>query len=399
MRIGVITPMLNAEKTIERAINSVKNQSITLLTVYEIVHYIFNDASDDKSQDIVSNIKKPYGYTIWINNSNEKKGQSFARNNLMKSAISDNCDYIAFLDADDEWKEFHLESCISQLNENDIIYSLPEFINDKKEILTTNIPIPKVFIGKYLEYGNFIWISSVVAKAKCFIQNEFDSELDSLEDYDMWYRLWKQGYKFIQNKESTINYYVNLNTEASKASLKVPLFRSKHGLKKDQKLNLHLACGEDYQEGYINVDLYPTEKAKIDAQFDVSKIPFDDNTVDTIRALHIIEHFSFTEGQKVLNEWYRVLKPGGKLILETPDLLATCQRFVNSDEQFRITLYRHLFAYPDLPGQIHKFLFTETQLRCQLGWAGFKDIKRINPMSNYVMPQTVDLFLATECVK
>jgi ubiquinone/menaquinone biosynthesis C-methylase UbiE len=116
-------------------------------------------------------------------------------------------------------------------------------------------------------------------------------------------------------------------------------------------------------------------------------------------ALHIIEHFSFSEGQKVLNEWYRVLKPGGKLILETPDLLATCQRFVNSDEQFRITLYGHLFAYPDLPGQIHKFLFTETQLRCQLGWAGFKNVERVQPMSKYVHNTTVDLFLAVIATK
>ena len=97
-------------------------------------------------------------------------------------------------------------------------------------------------------------------------------------------------------------------------------------------IKLHLACGLDYQPGYVNVDLYPQENAKVDAVFDVKKIPYDDNTVDEIRALHIIEHFDWFEGQEVLKEWYRVLKPGGKLIIETPDFLASCVAFVNGSK-------------------------------------------------------------------
>jgi SAM-dependent methyltransferase len=222
--------------------------------------------------------------------------------------------------------------------------------------------------------------------------------LDSIEDWDMWYRLHKFGLSFKCTDIRTFKYFVGNDTSASKSGKKLEILRSKHDFKM-KGLNLNLACGGDYQPDYINVDLYPTDPSKIDAQFDVKDIPYEDNTIDTIRAMHIIEHFSFKESQKVLQEWCRVLKPGGKLIIETPDFLTTCKRFVESDEGFRVTLYGHIFSTPDIPGMIHKFLFTETQLRCQLNWAGFKNITRVKPTSSYVHPEIVDLFLAMEAEK
>jgi hypothetical protein len=165
-------------------------------------------------------------------------------------------------------------------------------------------------------------------------------------------------------------------------------------------LKLHLACGFDYLEGYVNVDLYPQPGARVDASFDVKKLPYADNTVDEVRALHIIEHFDFFEGQEVLKEWCRVLKPGGKLILETPDFLESCRAFVNGTEDDRIYLYGHFFAQAWIPGQIHKFLFTESQLKTQLAWAGFDRVNRIAPMSNYLKNYSSEkIFLAVEAYK
>ncbi len=163
-------------------------------------------------------------------------------------------------------------------------------------------------------------------------------------------------------------------------------------------IKLNLACGLDYQEGYINSDLYPSPSAKIDAQLDVSKLPYEDNSVDEIRALHIIEHFDFHEAVRVLLEWNRVLKPNGKLIIETPDFLESCKKFVN-DPLMRIDLYGQFFAQPWIPGLIHKFLFTEEQLINHLSWSKFRDFKRIEPVSNYIRPYNKDLFLAMEAYK
>jgi predicted SAM-dependent methyltransferase len=170
------------------------------------------------------------------------------------------------------------------------------------------------------------------------------------------------------------------------------------------KLKLHLACGHDYDEDYINVDLYAPEDAKCDIRFDVQKLPYADNSIDEIKAFHIIEHFHFFEIKDVLNEWFRVLKPGGKLYLETPDFLETCRSFVEGSpsmhiEDWRVLLYGHFFAHAWVPGQTHKFLFTETQLRTNLGWAGFKHVERVRPASKYVMNETAHLFLTVEAFK
>jgi FkbM family methyltransferase len=53
-----------------------------------------------------------------------------------------------------------------------------------------------------------------------------------------------------------------------------------------------------------------------------------------------------------------------------------------------------------MPGQAHKFLFTESQLKTQLGWAGFDRVNRITPMSNYLkIYPNEKLFLAVEAYK
>jgi predicted SAM-dependent methyltransferase len=45
-------------------------------------------------------------------------------------------------------------------------------------------------------------------------------------------------------------------------------------------------------------------------------------------ALHLIEHFYLWEADDVLQEWRRLLKPGGRLILELPNLEAACRNYL-----------------------------------------------------------------------
>jgi SAM-dependent methyltransferase len=106
--------------------------------------------------------------------------------------------------------------------------------------------------------------------------------------------------------------------------------------------------------------------------------------VTEIRAYHLFEHFDFHKGQEVLLEWYRALKPGGRLHLETPDAFETCKLFASTNsEELRIRLYGHLFAFPWEDRNVHKFLFTEQQLTWQLLKAGFRNIRRLPPDSTY----------------
>lgn len=83
-------------------------------------------------------------------------------------------------------------------------------------------------------------------------------------------------------------------------------------------IKLNLGCGKSYLPGWINVDV--SEAYKVDKCADLRNLPFPDNYADEVMAIHVIEHFYRWEVDDLLKEWLRVLKPGGKLILECPDL-------------------------------------------------------------------------------
>ena len=400
-KVAVITPVYNDIEHIFHAINAVKSQ-----TLGNVMHFIYDDCSNDGIEEALNEFLKTNNSIVYMRGS-ENKGQSYGRNAAIETALSYGCDYIAFLDSDDFWQPNHLQKSIETLDQQayDVVYSTPEFCDENGNIVfPVGIPIPNVFIGKQLRHNNFIWISSVVCKSKCLQNERFDGRLNSVEDWDMWLRLFNRGFTFHKSPDTTVRYLVRNNSEASKGASKMELFWQKH--QQLPKLKLHLACGHDYNEDYINIDLYAPDDAKCDVRFDVQKLPYADNSVDEIKAFHIIEHFHFFEIKEVLNEWYRVLKPGGRLYLETPDFLETCRSFVDGNpesgydiEQWRIVLYGHFFAHAWVPGQTHKFLFTETQLRVNLGWAGFKTVNRLPPASKYVMNSTYKLFLTVEAFK
>jgi len=52
-------------------------------------------------------------------------------------------------------------------------------------------------------------------------------------------------------------------------------------------------------------------------RMDGIRLPFDDESFDVVTSWHVIEHVENV--QQTLNEWYRVVRPGGVMVLETPD--------------------------------------------------------------------------------
>lgn len=87
-------------------------------------------------------------------------------------------------------------------------------------------------------------------------------------------------------------------------------------------LKLHLGCGKNYFEGWVNIDnnTYGNLK-KLDLNYDIRKgLPYSDKSVSFIYSQHFIEHFSLQEGYNLLKECKRVLKPEGVLRIATPDL-------------------------------------------------------------------------------
>ncbi|MEJ0005343.1 MAG: methyltransferase domain-containing protein [Steroidobacteraceae bacterium] len=82
---------------------------------------------------------------------------------------------------------------------------------------------------------------------------------------------------------------------------------------------LHLGCGFVELDGWLNTDLLPRRSwvAYCNA---AGKFPFPDGSFDYILTEHMIEHVDFDAGLQMLSECKRVLKPGGRIRISTPDL-------------------------------------------------------------------------------
>lgn len=83
-------------------------------------------------------------------------------------------------------------------------------------------------------------------------------------------------------------------------------------------IHLNLGSGLRPLEGYINID--NRKEVNPDIVCDVTEgLPYDDNSVDSIRAHDFLEHIPTEKTIQVINEIWRVLKPGGTFASLTPD--------------------------------------------------------------------------------
>lgn len=93
-------------------------------------------------------------------------------------------------------------------------------------------------------------------------------------------------------------------------------------------VKLHLGCGGIRWRDFINVDLHPSDPGVqdtsrsgcvADAIGDIRQLGLPDESVDEIFSAHTIEHFVRWEAVAMLADWQRMLRRGGRLVLETPD--------------------------------------------------------------------------------
>lgn len=83
-------------------------------------------------------------------------------------------------------------------------------------------------------------------------------------------------------------------------------------------VNLNLGSGQARLEGFINIDMNPDMNPDICCDV-IEGLPFEDSSVDFVRAYDFLEHIPLGKTVKVVEEIYRVLKPGGIFDSHTPD--------------------------------------------------------------------------------
>jgi len=158
-------------------------------------------------------------------------------------------------------------------------------------------------------------------------------------------------------------------------------------------IKLNLGCGLDKRKDYVNIDV--RKEVYPDIVLDLEKVPypFPDNFADEILAKDVLEHFSFRNVQSILKEWHRILKPNGRIIIQTPDFDQIVQKFYNGEiEKFGdpntplwYKLSYFLYGGQDYPENTHKCIFTKSELTKLLQQIGFRVLKVYNDNSNIII--------------
>jgi SAM-dependent methyltransferase len=84
-------------------------------------------------------------------------------------------------------------------------------------------------------------------------------------------------------------------------------------------LKLNVGCGDHPLPGWVNTDLNPCHPSitRLDA---TQPFVFPDGYFDYVFSEHMIEHVPYAGARVMLYECRRVLRPGGKIRISTPDL-------------------------------------------------------------------------------
>ena len=156
---------------------------------------------------------------------------------------------------------------------------------------------------------------------------------------------------------------------------------------------LNIGAGTVAQPGWLNTDLVPVHST-IFVMNAAKRFPFRDNAFDFVASEHMIEHLTFRDGLKMLHECHRVLKPGGRIRIATPDLSKFVSLFSTDPEEIQKRYQDWIMRtfLPDIRGSHptfvmnnifynwgHRFIYDEQILGNAMKISGFENLMKFRP--------------------
>lgn len=199
---SIIIPAYNAMNYLPQTLESVLEQTFT---GFEVL--IINDGSSDNIVEWFCNIVDPRVKLI----SQENQGVSAARNIGIQNSTGE---YIAFIDADDLWEPTKLEKQLQCFQNNPsigLIHTAMTIIDEEgKSLGRTFISNVEGDALKPLLEQNTIVTSSVIIRRSCLDVGNFDNNLHSSEDWELWVRIALR-YPIMLIKEPLVYYRHHAN--------------------------------------------------------------------------------------------------------------------------------------------------------------------------------------------
>lgn len=143
-------------------------------------------------------------------------------------------------------------------------------------------------------------------------------------------------------------------------------------------LRLHIGSGAEHKDGWVNVDLLGDP---VDLAWNLARgIPFSDGSADAIFHEHLFEHIPLQAGLGLMDECFRVLRPGGILRVGVPDAGALLRSYaddgtyleaIHPDRPTRLLGVQELFYW-----HRHMTMYDEDTLGLVFRAGGFDDPHR-----------------------
>ena len=169
-------------------------------------------------------------------------------------------------------------------------------------------------------------------------------------------------------------------------SLKLSFDQIASGKSGTAELRLHLGCGANVLPGWVNTDMEPSPL--VDYLDATKRFPFTDNSFAAAFCEHLIEHMEKAQAQFLLQEVFRVLRPGGLFRVVTPSLENFARVALEPDSpmaQKYLAFFRRYVSNPQADisdainmifyGHGHRHIYRVNELAAMFQQAGYSEIR------------------------
>lgn len=204
-KVSIISGAYNVEKTLEKSINSILDQS------YKNWEFIIcDDGSNDKTLEILNTYKKKYPDKFLILKNERNLGLNKSLNKCLNYVTGT---YIARHDLDDYSKSDRLEKQVNYLEMNPEIslvgtnmeYMDEEGVWGRSQVVMS--PTKKNFIkGTPFCHATIMLRNTVFEKVNGYSEKAYALRV---EDYELWFRVYSKGFRGINLEEVLYTMYDN----------------------------------------------------------------------------------------------------------------------------------------------------------------------------------------------
>jgi predicted SAM-dependent methyltransferase len=155
-------------------------------------------------------------------------------------------------------------------------------------------------------------------------------------------------------------------------------------------MKLNLGCGHKKFPGYINIDANPAHGPDLVSDT-MDNLPYENDSCEEIKMEAFFEHLHAWEHVRCLKEWHRLLRPGGKLIINwIPDFKAIAKLYLAGAtpglvspkfDLFEVYRFTHGDPSPQdrqkmtvMTLQLHKYLFDREYVESLFAQVPYKEV-------------------------